>query len=93
MSSVWPIRTLRSAAGAMAEAKFVDANSAGCADGYSPKTGPSSSFPGSRKRAILPRVRRAENQPLPRRMLSRSIGSGKMIVELFSPAMLASVPR
>lgn len=29
LSSVWPIRTLRSVAGAMAEAKSVDANSAG----------------------------------------------------------------
>ena len=38
MSSVWPIRTLRSAAGAMAEAKFVDASSATSADGYSPRT-------------------------------------------------------
>lgn len=28
MPSVWPVRTLRSVAGAMAEAKFVDANSA-----------------------------------------------------------------
>jgi len=38
MSSVWPIRTLRSVAGAMAEAKFVDAGSAKDADGYSPRT-------------------------------------------------------
>lgn len=45
MSSVWPIRTLRSAAGAMAEAKFVDASSAARADGYSPRTAPVSIDP------------------------------------------------